>query len=262
MEIQFFKYQGTGNDFIILDNRNTNWVSYLDESLIRSICTRRTGIGADGLILLNASDQYDFEMIYYNSDGKLGSMCGNGGRCLLKFAQDLGINKDTYRFEAFDGVHEGWIEDHLVILGMGQPKGYQSISDSEIWVDTGSPHYVSFQDKSIQEIDVFEQGSAIRQSEVFQPDGVNVNFINVVDQNYISVRTYERGVENETLSCGTGVVASAYAYLQQNGHEDGSVQVETLGGTLYVQFDLSENGETEVRLKGPAQKVFEGKIMV
>lgn len=261
MKINFEKYQGTGNDFVILDNRNKEYSS-LTASHIRHICDRRFGIGCDGLMLLNEKDGYDFEMKYYNADGREGSMCGNGGRCLVKFAYQLGIHKNVYHFIAADGIHEAEIDtDGTVSLRM-QDVNHVSKFHGDYLLNTGSPHYVRIVN-DVMNVDVFKKGRDIRYSKEFEQDGVNVNFVEQLpDEDKILVRTYERGVEDETWSCGTGVTAAALiCYHNENGFND--VGVKTLGGTLTVEFDrMDDDHYTNIWLSGPAEKVFEGSIEI
>jgi diaminopimelate epimerase len=258
MNIQFHKYHGTGNDFIILDNRQKLYHSLTSQQVLQ-LCDRRFGIGADGLMLLEHHDGYDFEMIYYNSDGNAGSMCGNGGRCMVKFAHSRGIEKTTYRFLAVDGQHEAEIDhDGLISLKMKdiiQVKEYHG----DFILDTGSPHYVKMVN-DVKGLDVVRKGKEIRNSNNFIREGINVNFVSTIDDDEIFVRTYERGVENETLSCGTGVTAAAViCYHNENGFND--VTVHTPGGKLSVEYDRhDEDHYDNIWLTGPAVKVFEGMI--
>jgi len=257
-QMHFFKYQGTGNDFVILDNRNWSYTALTTER-VRSLCDRRFGIGADGLMLLNPHAGYDFEMKYYNSDGRESSMCGNGGRCLVKFAYDLGIRKNEYNFLAIDGPHLAEIDvDGVVSLKM---KNVQEIEEfrGDFILDTGSPHYIRMV-TDVMDLDVFQKGMDIRYSSDFAKEGINVNFVEQRRPDEIIVRTYERGVEDETLSCGTGVTASALAcYHNERGYN--FVKVVTRGGRLTVRFDrTADNSFENVWLSGPAQKVFEGSI--
>ncbi|WP_152268530.1 diaminopimelate epimerase [Agriterribacter humi] len=258
MDIHFFKYQGTGNDFIILDNRD-NAYSFLDTAQVNFLCNRKFGIGADGLMLLNKHNSYDFEMVYYNADGKEGSMCGNGGRCLVKFAYDSGIKKTTYHFMATDGPHEAEIDlQGIVRLKMKDVQTVKNKTDHFI-LDTGSPHYVQFV-QNLQKLNVKEEGKKIRYSDAFADEGINVNFVETVDDHTIFVRTYERGVENETLSCGTGVTAAALVSAH-NENSFNEIDVRTTGGNLSVEFDLSdENQYSNIWLCGPAEFVFKGEI--
>jgi diaminopimelate epimerase len=207
MQLHFYKYQGTGNDFIIFDNRDNSIA--LTKEQVAFLCNRRFGIGADGLMLLNSHSDYDFEMKYYNADGGESSMCGNGGRCLVKFAAERGIFKSQYRFLAIDGEHEASIENNgHVSLKMVDVSSVQSEYNSHI-LNTGSPHYVEITDH-VMDLDVYEKGKAIRYSDDFKKEGINVNFVELTEEpDTILVRTYERGVEDETYSCGTGVTAAA-----------------------------------------------------
>ena len=261
MNIPFFKYQGTGNDFILVDNRSKAF-SNLSQEEIERICDRRFSIGADGLMMLNQKDGYDFEMKYYNSDGKQGSMCGNGGRCMVRFAYDLGIHKESYHFLASDGQHEAEIEtgSNIISLKMKDVSGYKE-ENGHFIVDTGSPHYIKFV-KDVMSVDVVKEGKEIRYSEPYAKDGINVNFVQTKGDDEIVVRTYERGVEDETYSCGTGVTASALVCHHNDvGYND--VTIETKGGKLVVKYDRSyDNKYTNIWLCGPAEKSFEGKVEV
>ena len=260
MQIHFHKYQGTGNDFIILDNRDGRYNKLTNEE-VKRLCDRRFGIGADGLMMLNSEGALDFEMKYYNSDGREGSMCGNGGRCLVKFAWDLGNRKSKYVFKASDGEHEAELDfDGTVSLKM---KDVKEIKDyhGDFVLDTGSPHYVKMVN-DVMDYDVFHKGKEIRNSNAFSKEGINVNFVEQTNDDEITVRTYERGVEDETLSCGTGVTASAIVcYHNEIGFND--VTVKTRGGKLSIQFDrLDDDTYANVWLRGPAEKVYEGTIEV
>jgi diaminopimelate epimerase len=258
MQIKFSKYQGTGNDFVIIDNRSGN--IHLNTSQIAFLCDRRKGVGADGLMFLGAQDGYDFTMTYFNADGTEGTMCGNGGRCLTQYAFDQGICKDAYTFIAIDGPHEaniasnGWV--HLKMKDVNEiEKGTDFLL-----TDTGSPHYVQFV-KDIKNTDVYHQGKAIRYNERFSKEGINVNFVEQQNEQ-IFVRTYERGVENETLSCGTGVTAAALlSNLEHTGTH--TIQIETLGGKLAVRFNNLGNHHFEnIWLMGPGTFVFNGTIQL
>lgn len=261
MELSFFKYQGTGNDFVLLDNRGKNWEKLLSKGNIAFLCDRRRGIGADGLMLLSDSEDSDFKMIYYNSDGGESTMCGNGGRCIVGFANRLGHIQDECTFEAIDGLHYAQIKENEVILEMMKPQGFQSLDNSKYWIDTGSPHYVWFTDEPIQDIPVVEQGKQIRYHPDFQPiGGTNVNFVNITEAQVLQVRTYERGVENETLSCGTGVTACAYTYLLKHPQDPSEIQVKTPGGKLKVQVTKMGMTDERVFLSGPATFVYQGRI--
>ena len=256
--MHFYKYQGTGNDFVILDNRNWSYTA-LTQERIKFLCDRRYGIGADGLMLLNNRSGYDFEMKYYNADGRESSMCGNGGRCLVRFAHDMGIHRSEYHFIAVDGPHEAEIDDAgIVSLKMKDVREVKEYHGDFI-LDTGSPHYIKIVSE-VMDYDVFHKGMDIRYSSDFVKEGINVNFVEQKRPDEIIVRTYERGVEDETLSCGTGVTASALAcYHNERGYND--VNVITRGGKLSVRFDrVGEDSYENVWLTGPAMKVFEGQI--
>jgi diaminopimelate epimerase len=257
MKVEFLKYQGTGNDFVILDNR-TEQYNQLTPAQIKFICDRRFGIGADGLMLLNQAEGYDFEMKYHNADGRESSMCGNGGRCLVKFAYDIGIRKTAYHFVAADGPHDatfgnqGWVR--LKMKGVSE----MDEDNGNCIVDTGSPHYVKIVN-DVDQYNVFEEGKRIRNSKKFKEEGINVNFVEL-QQGQIYVRTYERGVENETYSCGTGVTASALACAHNTGFN--RVEVKTLGGPLAVEFQKEGSRFDDIWLCGPATFVFRGEIQL
>ncbi|MEO6916418.1 MAG: diaminopimelate epimerase [Chitinophagaceae bacterium] len=260
MSIHFYKYQGTGNDFIILDNRDGNY-SGISRQEVNFLCDRKFGIGADGLMLLATKAGYDFEMKYFNSDGNEGSMCGNGGRCLVKMASDMGMRKPAYYFLAVDGEHEAEIdEEKIVSLKMKDVDRIMKYFGDSV-LDTGSPHYVKHV-TDVMDMDVFAKGKEIRNSAYYVKDGINVNFVEQKRDDEIIVRTYERGVEVETLSCGTGVTASALvSFHNETGYNN--VRVITKGGRLEVEFDRSHDGKfTNIWLSGPAEFVFEGEIEV
>ena len=258
MKIPFYKYQGTGNDFILVDNRKGEYV--FSQSQIHRLCDRRFGIGADGLMLLQDREGFDFEMKYYNADGREGSMCGNGGRCMVKFAYHLSIHRELYRFLASDGVHEAEIDmDGIVSLKMKDVSFVKKFNGDYI-LNTGSPHYIKMV-SHVMEMDVYKKGYEIRHSKQFEDEGINVNFVELSDEpDKIIVRTFERGVEDETYSCGTGVTAAALVcYHNENGFND--VEVQTLGGLLSVEFDRVDEDKFEnIWLCGPAEKVFEGTV--
>ncbi|SMO43257.1 diaminopimelate epimerase [Saccharicrinis carchari] len=261
MQVDFYKYQGTGNDFIIIDNRNGNFDTK-STSLVSFLCHRRMGIGADGLMLLesNDSEKVDFTMRYYNSDGKEASMCGNGGRCIAAFAVRIGAvtNADEFYFEAADGMHVAKFKNDIVSLKMIDVSHIDS-GEGYYFLNTGVPHYVTHRN-NIADIDIVNNGSKIRYSATFKPDGTNVNFVEQQSHNQIKVRTYERGVENETYSCGTGVVASAIATFVKNKQEK-FFDVDVKGGRLQVHFEGDEkSGFSNIWLIGPATLVFEGKV--
>jgi diaminopimelate epimerase len=259
-KLHFYKYQGTGNDFVILDNR-TGMYSGLTTAQINFICNRRFGIGADGLMLLNNAQNYDFEMKYFNADGRESSMCGNGGRCLVKFAYHMGIHRANYHFIAIDGLHEAEIDpDGTVSLKMQDVTSIREYHGDFI-LNTGSPHYVKIV-SDVSDYEVFRKGHDIRYSNSFAKEGINVNFVEQKNEHEIIVRTYERGVEDETWSCGTGVTAAALVcYHNEVGYND--VTVHTKGGKLVVEYDRTgEDHFTNIFLCGPAQKVYEGHIEI
>jgi len=258
MKILFSKYHGTGNDFIMVDDRTLTF-PVENQDLIQELCNRKFGIGADGLILLRDHGTLDFRMIYFNSDGLEGSMCGNGGRCAVSFAFHLGLAGEQQVFEAADGIHEAvLLEGSNVRLKMLDVAGVDRESDHYL-LDTGSPHYVKFVD-DLEELDVYGAGKAIRYSSAFKNVGVNVNFVQA-EGDGIFVRTYERGVENETLSCGTGVVAAAIAASVEEHEGKSSYKIRTPGGRLLVSFKSKEVGSfSEVFLEGPAVYVYKGSL--
>lgn len=256
--IPFKKYQGAGNDFVIVDNRGEALIRRTDTKLIEQMCDRRFGIGADGLMLLQNCTGYDFEMVYFNSDGKESTMCGNGGRCLAAFAASLGaLNGNYCHFIAIDGPHDALIiRPDWVELRLGDVREVET-GDGFYCLNTGSPHYVRFVDAAAS-LDVHAEGRAVRYSERFAAEGINVNFVQKIAEGLL-VRTYERGVEAETLSCGTGVTASALAYSLKT-HLNGAVSIPiiTKGGRLEVKFQAAEEGFSDVWLCGPAVEVYEG----
>ena len=260
MQVPFFKYQGNGNDFVIIDNRQGKIKPTSDQ--IRKLCDRHFGVGADGVMLLQLTYGADFEMVYYNSDGNVSSMCGNGGRCLAAFAYSKGIVSKSMRFVAFDGLHKAIINEvvkagkiHDVSITMGDVEEVEH-DGNFYFLDIGSPHYVEFVDK-VSEIDVVKEGRKTRKSYRFAPDGTNVNFVEISDDR-IFVRTYERGVEDETLSCGTGVTASAIAAYLETGKKD--LQVHTTGGDFKISFEEEKGVFKSIWLRGPAELVFEGEV--
>lgn len=257
MSIDFYKYQATGNDFIMIDNRDKDYTFSNDQ--IKFICHRKFGIGGDGLILIQNHEHYDFEMIYYNPDGSQ-SLCGNGSRCAVQFAHFLKIIDKKTTFTAYDGEHEAEIlPNHWVKLKMKDVQNVRLMGDG-MFIDTGSPHLVKFV-INLKNYKVFKEGKAIRNGGLFKASGVNVNFVEKLGGNHIFVRTYERGVEDETLSCGTGVTAAAIA-ANQKGVES-PVSIKTLGGELEVEFNAGSNNHySQVYLIGPAKEVFSGSLQM
>lgn len=259
MKLHFSKYQGTGNDFVIIDNRDNS--IQLTTEQVNHLCDRRFGIGADGLMLLQSAPGYDFEMKYYNSDGKEGTMCGNGGRCLVKFAYDNGLVQSSYRFIAIDGEHEAEFGDrNWVQLKM---KNVDSVENNrgDFVLNTGSPHFINVVD-DVMSTNVVEKGKEIRYSKDYKEQGINVNFVQQIDEDIIMVRTYERGVEDETYSCGTGVTASALMFA----HNDigfNRIEVKTKGGYLAVEFNkVNDTTFNNIWLCGPATFVYKGEVEV
>lgn len=258
--MEFYKYQGTGNDFIILDNRNLKF-DRNNNSLVAKLCNRRFGIGADGFMLLQNKEGYDFEMVYYNSDGNESSMCGNGGRCIVEFARTLGLVNKKANFIAIDGDHEATVQPSFINLKMNDVSEVELNADFS-FLNTGSPHYVAFVD-NVTALNVEEEGRKVRNNDRFKSEGTNVNFIEKVNT-ALFVRTYERGVEGETYSCGTGVTAAAMvASIKGVSTEQNYCDIKTLGGNLKVSFDKSSaNSFTNVWLEGPATFVFKGNIEI
>lgn len=257
MDIAFTKYHGTGNDFIIIDDRRGTVRNKMTRSKVKAICTRRFGVGADGLILLGSTKKADFLMTYFNADGGVSTMCGNGGRCLVHFAHELKIFKDSCSFLAIDGLHEATVKNKLIHLKMGDTSLPQRIG-KDYFINTGSPHHVQFVE-SIEGLDVFKKGKKIRYGARYSDEGVNVNFVEL-DKKALKVATYERGVEDETFSCGTGVVASALVSHYAQKLSSKSVAISTKGGGLKVKFSVSDDGYKDIMLIGPAMVVNTGVI--
>ena len=259
MNIRFDKYQGAGNDFLILDNRAQEYSS-LTRMQIHFLCHRNKGIGADGLILIHADDSSDFKMQYFNSDGNESTLCGNGGRCAVAFARAKEIINTSTKFNAIDGLHSAvYVSPSEVQLEMQEVSKFSQIA-SGIVTDTGSPHYVCMVE-DVQAVDVTKEGSAIRYSEVFMPEGINVNFVEKLDATHFKIRTYERGVEGETLACGTGTVAAALAmYYSGKSQKKTNLHFAAAGGDLSVSFEVEQGKYHQIFLKGPAKFVFSGTI--
>ncbi len=256
MQLKFSKYQATGNDFILVDNRNLSFPTNNNE-LVARMCHRRFGIGADGLILIQNHPQFDFEMVYFNADGKLGSFCGNGSRAAVRFAENLGLVNHEARFLAADGPHEAWIASNSIKVRM---KDVDKLVPTEFgfFLDTGSPHVVIPID-NITYADVDSIGKKVRHDPIFSPGGTNVNFASF-NADVLQVRTFERGVEAETLSCGTGVTATALAATRYG--KCSPVQVQTPGGNLEVSFETDGKHFQKIYLTGAAINVFEGDFFI
>ena len=256
LQLVFYKYQGTGNDFVLIDNRqrifpknNTKLVSFL--------CDRKFGIGADGLMLLENDELSDFRMVYYNSDGNESTMCGNGGRCIVAFAQKLNIIQSETTFSAVDGLHKAKIDNDIVTLQMIDVDEIKT-KEKYLFLDTGSPHHVQFV-KDLNELDVAREGAKLRYG-IYGQAGCNINFVEAIDLNTFEIRTYERGVENETLSCGTGVTAVALAMHHTGATTNNHILIRTKGGQLEVSFNKENGSYTNINLIGAANFVFKGEI--
>lgn len=259
MSLHFYKYQGTGNDFIMIDDRAESFP--LSTQLIARLCHRRFGVGADGLILLQNEPGYDFRMVYFNADGEQGSMCGNGGRCTVRFAHDLGIFQEQATFMAVDGLHEATATTESIRLKMSPVQGCEK-HETYDFMDTGSPHYVAYVD-DVDKTDVVTIGRAVRYGDIYgSRGGTNVNFVQVQAPNQLKVRTYERGVEDETYSCGTGVTACALSSHAHFGWES-PVHIAAVGGDLQVEFRAVAPCQfDDIYLIGPAVQVFKGSVEV
>ncbi len=259
MQLKFHKYQGTGNDFIMLDNTHGNYDNLAIEQ-IKQICDRRFGVGADGVIKINSKLRYDFEVDYYNADGTK-SFCGNGARCAVRFAHELGLIKGNETcFWAIDGEHNATLSDTKVSLKMTDVSKVDELSNQTFEMNTGSPHYLVYLE-SIDAEDVATYGKKIRYNDRYKEEGINVNLIEEQGNNSLKVYTYERGVEAETLSCGTGVTAAALSFAYKNKLKGNvNVAIQTKGGELSVKFDYGTNF-TNIWLIGPAQFVFEGNYI-
>ena len=263
MQLEFYKYQGAGNDFVIVNDLKGQFKRD-DNELVRFLCDRRFGIGGDGLMLLRSSKDYDFEMVYYNSDGYEGSMCGNGGRCIVAFAYHQGIVDKECSFIATDGAHaasvidkdgEEWVSLKMIDVTEISTEG------QGVFLDTGSPHYVEFV-KNLKEFPVVERGREIRNSGRFIENGTNVNFAEVLSNGDVKVRTYERGVEDETLACGTGVTAVTIAADYMNMINNNRINIRAVGGDLCVLYTENDQVYSDVWLQGPAKFVFKGCVDV
>jgi diaminopimelate epimerase len=259
MTLKFYKYQATGNDFVMIDNR-TQIFDKNNTKLVAQLCDRRFGIGADGFILLENTPNYDFRMVYFNADGNESTMCGNGGRCIVAFAKQLGIIKQGTTFLAIDGPHDARIEGVNIYLKM-QSVNEINVQEEYTTLDTGSPHYVTLK-SDIVSLDVKKEGKKIRSSSTFIAEGINVNFVEQLSPNTFAIRTYERGVEDETLSCGTGATAAAIAMHKTQKTFSEQILLETKGGELDISFKFKDNIYQDVWLSGSAELVFDGAISI
>ena len=257
MKISFDKYHGCGNDFIIINNLSNTFPNTSKET-IKNLCDRNLGIGADGLILINECKNESFEMVYYNSDGKISTMCGNGGRCAMHYSSHNGISSNKSNFLACDGLHNGEVSNDYVRISLQNVEGFKLIND-DVFMDTGSPHIVKIL-KNIFDIDILKISQDIQKSENFKSTGVNVNFVSIINDKTIQIRTYERGVEDETLSCGTGAVAAALTLSIVSNSDTKKVLVKTKGGDLFVEFKKDNNNFYDIYLSGKVKKVFSGNI--
>lgn len=256
MQQTFYKYQGTGNDFVMIDNRQQTF-NKNNTKHITFLCDRRFGIGADGLILIENHNDLDFTMIYYNADASM-SFCGNGARCAVAFAKQLGIIDNKTTFEAIDGVHKASIDNGNVKLNMSNVDSVQK-HENHVFLNTGSPHHVQFEN-NIEDFDIKIDGAKIRYGAPYNQTGSNVNFVKKIDNQTFRVRTYERGVEDETLSCGTGVTAVALAMHATKKTTEKLVNLNVQGGKLQVSFDVENDEYSNIWLIGPATFVFKGEI--
>ncbi|MEO5790334.1 MAG: diaminopimelate epimerase [Gelidibacter sp.] len=257
MKQTFYKYQGTGNDFVMIDNRHLTF-GKKDTKHIKFLCDRRFGIGADGLILLENHETLDFKMVYFNADGNQSSMCGNGGRCIVAFANFLGIIENNTSFEAIDGLHHAQIENDTVKLQMQDVTHLENF-ESHVFLNTGSPHHVQME-ADLEHLNIKEVGSKIRYGAPYNATGSNVNFVSKISDDIFTVRTYERGVEDETLSCGTGVTAVALAMNYIGETDKNLITLNVEGGKLRVSFEKDGQGYKNIWLIGPAIQVFKGQI--
>jgi diaminopimelate epimerase len=279
MSLAFVKYEGAGNDFILIDNRGGIWQDFVasskasegsEKSLIARLCHPKFGIGADGLMLLQDKEGYDFEMVYFNSDGGKSSMCGNGGRCIAAWAFSLGIGEleGSLHFWAPDGAHTAMhlpkstnpttLSTEWISLSMNDVESVQALDNQCYELNTGSPHFVSIKSENIHEIDLVAWARGIRYNADYAAAGINVNAVNIIDDTHIAMRTYERGVEGETLSCGTGVTAAALSLATMKSLGGGLIHVSTRGGDLSVAFSRSPSGFCNIQLQGPTRMVFSG----
>ena len=255
MEQTFYKYQGTGNDFILIDDR-ANVFPLKDVSLVARLCDRRFGIGADGLILIQNAATSDFKMVYFNADGNESSLCGNGARCTIAFANFLNCIEDKTTFEAVDGLHSAHIDGDIISLQMHDVNKILAF-ENHTFLDTGSPHHVQMVEK-LKTFDVYGNGKRIREGSPYYMTGTNVNFVEQLAKDQFAIRTYERGVEDETLSCGTGATAVALAMYENKKTTATKIKINVQGGVLEIQFEVTDKGYSQIFLSGPAEQVYSG----
>ena len=260
MDIHFYKYQGTGNDFVMIDNRQNTFPKN-NTKLIADLCDRKFGIGADGLILLENHPTLDFKMVYYNSDGNESSMCGNGGRCLVAFAKQMQVIENKATFEAIDGLHYATIDAKGIVSLQMKDVVDVKVEENYTFLNTGSPHHILLVD-DLEHLDVKNEGAKIRYSDLYGKAGSNINFVRQLEKDIFAVRTYERGVEDETLSCGTGVTAVALAMYKIGRTDNKEINLQVEGGKLKVKFEVEDYKFTHVFLIGPAAFVFEGNFKI
>ena len=258
MQFTFYKYQGTGNDFVMIDNRASTFPKN-DTKLVERLCDRRFGVGADGLILLENHGKYDFTMVYYNSDGNESTMCGNGGRCLVAFAKQMGVITEKAEFEAVDGYHFATIDSNNIVSLQMKDVDVVDVKENYTFLNTGSPHHVEIVEDLVH-CNIKEEGAKIRYSSLYGKAGSNVNFVSQINDDTFAVRTYERGVEDETLSCGTGVTAVAIAMFVNKKTTSNHINLNVEGGKLSVNFEEKNGVFINVNLIGPATFVFGGTI--
>ena len=255
VKVPFYKYHGAGNDFVIIDRSEVP--IELNTTQIKQICERRYGVGADGLMFYDRHNELDFKMTYFNSDGSESSFCGNGARCIVQFGMDHKGVSDAITFD-FKGTPLGAKrKDHFIEINMSNVSRVERLDNDNLFLDTGSPHQIVWVSE-VDKIEVEREGSALRYA--FSPAGCNVNFVELLEENKLAIRTYERGVEAETHACGTGITAAAIAaYLDQKIAAT-EIELNAVGGTLWVRFDPSDSGFVNIYLTGPAIHVFTGII--
>ncbi|MGN6638886.1 MAG: diaminopimelate epimerase [Mucilaginibacter sp.] len=261
MNIKFYKYQGAGNDFVLVDNRK-NVIDHQNPQFIARLCDRRFGIGADGMMFLQDKPDYDFEMIYYNADGQPSSMCGNGGRCIVAFAKYLGVIDTEANFLAVDGPHYAKISESGDWVSLQMIDVNEVNRDGDAYVlNTGSPHYIEMA-TGLKDKNVYQDGYNIRNNNTYKAKGINVNFVEPLNGGYF-VRTFERGVEDETYACGTGVTAVALA-MAKHHNQTGKINtpIKVLGGDLNIRFETDGTHFNHIFLEGPAKLVFDGQVEI